>query len=505
MTDIDYFKSKSGKLSPNWAQKLSKHPEKFDRSGYNPEYSDKTVLLLMIKGWARLNECPTCGTEVDIPKIYCNTKCMANDPDLQKTKVNNTDIESKNRNIKNALSGRNDYHAKCWNTRKINHGPSGYSESGLEKIKAFDRNVTQTKATCIDRYGVSNISKYAPMKEKLGLLQKEMQTSRRHIKSWVFNKDEFQVKWETLSLEDIVKQSNATKSYIMAKSIEYNLRDKFKSQPEKDLCKFLDSLGVEYECNTRNVIPPLELDIYIPMYNLAIEYNGLYWHSSGCVSDDNIKNYHLNKTIECESKGIQLLHIFENEWVNIDKQNIWKSVIRNKVQRSAKIYARKCTLSRISASEAYEFCNINHLQGGIYGSEYYGLFHNNLLVQVAIYGKSRYSRSTNKELLRLCSLLNHTVVGGASKLFKGHSFVSYANRRWSMGGVYSKCNLTQVGTTPPCYFYVDNLTLKHRSSYMKHKLPHLLSRYDPNKTEVQNCYDNGLRRIWDCGNLTYVK
>ena len=68
--------------------------------------------------------------------------------------------------------------------------------------------------------------------------------------------------------------------------------------------------------NCRNIIAPLEIDIFIPSKNIAIEYDGLYWHSSNKFSGRTIeKKYHLNKTEQCLKKGIKLIHIFENEWI----------------------------------------------------------------------------------------------------------------------------------------------------------------------------------------------
>jgi len=72
------------------------------------------------------------------------------------------------------------------------------------------------------------------------------------------------------------------------------------------------------ESNNRSVLNCLELDIYLPEYNVAIEFNGLYWHSELYKE----KDYHLNKTLECKKKGVDLLHIFEDDWVF--KQDIIK-------------------------------------------------------------------------------------------------------------------------------------------------------------------------------------
>lgn len=70
------------------------------------------------------------------------------------------------------------------------------------------------------------------------------------------------------------------------------------------------------ENNSRDIIPPFELDIYIPELKIAFEYNGEYWHlRPTTMKIDKIKyNY-------CKSKGIQLVTIWENDW-KTDKEKI---------------------------------------------------------------------------------------------------------------------------------------------------------------------------------------
>ena len=75
----------------------------------------------------------------------------------------------------------------------------------------------------------------------------------------------------------------------------------------------------------RNIIHPYELDIYIPSKKIAIEYNGLIWHSEKFKGK--VFNYHLNKTENCEKIGIRLIHIFEDEW------NEKKEIIKSKFQK----------------------------------------------------------------------------------------------------------------------------------------------------------------------------
>ncbi len=94
-----------------------------------------------------------------------------------------------------------------------------------------------------------------------------------------------------------------------------------KSVKEKDFVSWLRSLNLNIKENDRNILNGKELDIYIPEYNLAIEFNGLYWHSEKFKD----KNYHLDKSLKCSEQGIRLLHVWEDEW--IFKQDVVKSTI----------------------------------------------------------------------------------------------------------------------------------------------------------------------------------
>jgi len=86
-----------------------------------------------------------------------------------------------------------------------------------------------------------------------------------------------------------------------------------KSIYEKEISQIIQDFGVSNIVkNTRKVIYPYELDVYLPELKIAIEIDGLYWHSN--IFKEN--HYHLKKSIQCENKGIHLIHVFESEWIH---------------------------------------------------------------------------------------------------------------------------------------------------------------------------------------------
>jgi hypothetical protein len=278
------------------------------------------------------------------------------------------------------------------------------------------------------------------------------------------------------------------------------------STPEKEIKDFLEQYSILAK-NDWSVLEGKELDLYLPEYNLAIEFDGIYWHSE---KQGKSKKYHLEKTQECLKQNIQLLHIFENEWSDVNKREIWKSIILGKLGKHSRVFARKTILKTVSKIEEKAFLEENHLQGSVGSQIAIGLYLEEELQCLMSFGKNRISSDVEWELLRFSSKKGVSVVGGASKLFKYFlnnftgGIVSYSDRRYSLGNMYSKLGFTFSHFSEPNYFYFKHpLTLESRQKYQKHKLPKLLENFDSSLTEVENMKANGYNRIFDCGNSVW--
>lgn len=288
------------------------------------------------------------------------------------------------------------------------------------------------------------------------------------------------------------------------------------SNGEKEILSFIESLGIECIPNYRPKGKGKELDIFIPSISLGIEYNGQYWHSERMAND---KLNLFKKTEYFAEKGIRTIHILSSEWAS--KSEIVKSRIRYLVGKiDIRIPARKTIFKEIPSKTANNFLESNHIQGkdrNIFKS--YGLFYNNDLVSVITYNKPRIITNNKNdgkslEIGRFASILNTNVISGFSKLLKNslerlmdeYTFIyTYADMRWSTGGVYEASGFEFDSVTKPSYYYFRNDSeLFHRSNFMKHKLASKLEKFDENLSEYQNMLNNGYDRIWDCGNLKYT-
>lgn len=282
------------------------------------------------------------------------------------------------------------------------------------------------------------------------------------------------------------------------------------SRKEDEIETYLISLIGEENVIKRDriILKGKELDLYLPQYKIAIEFDGLFWHNE--LNKET--NYHLNKTEECKTKGIRLIHIFEDEW--IEKQEIVKSMLANILgQTKNRIYARKCSIKEVTPKEAGLFLDTNHIQGKCGSKIKLGLYYDNELVSLMTFGQSRHFIGNGEkkwELLRFCNKLYTNVIGGASKLF--HYFVthydfneiiSYADRRFSVGNLYYKLGFELYNVSRPNYYYVKGVKRIYRYNLRKQVL---VEKYgcSVDMTEKEFCYQNHWYRIYDCGMLCFV-
>jgi len=284
------------------------------------------------------------------------------------------------------------------------------------------------------------------------------------------------------------------------------------SVTEKEVLDFVRSIvDLKVVENDRTILEGRELDIVIPELKLAIEFCGLYWHGELKGKD---KNYHKSKLLSCKEKGYKLIIIFEDEWLT--KREIVESRLKSYINSTGmeRVHARKCVIKEIDGSTSKQFCINNHLQGyGAGACIKLGAFYNDILVAIMTFSKPSLAKGqkfTEKgvyELHRFCPKTNYIIPGIASKLLKHFErnydwscLFSFADCRWSSGNLYSKLGFNLHSTTAPNYWYfTDSVKRIHRFMLRKTK------KDDQNKTEWENRVEQGYDRIWDCGNLKYIK
>jgi G:T-mismatch repair DNA endonuclease (very short patch repair protein) len=361
-----------------------------------------------------------------------------------------------------------------------------------ETSKSLDRSSIKkkTKDTIFDRYGVTAASRINLPKETLRILD-----DRDIFRKFVNDKER----------KDVLQQLQIAEHTLYLYAKKYDAASLFKrplvSAFEIEVADFLTQNGIRYEQNNRTIISPKELDFFLPDYDIAIECCGIYWHSE--LSAGRTSQYHYEKFKQCKEKNIQLITIFDDEWN--DKREIVMSMLRNKLLTNSKLFARNCKIVSLTKSEAEVFINKHHVQGYTSGSVRIGLQHQGSTVAVMTFGKSRFNKKYEWELLRFCS--NAVVVGGAGKLlsyfvgnFKPKNIVSYSDNRWFTGTVYDKLGFTEKSTTVG-YFYTDYNKRYNRLAFQKYKL--VSEGFNAMLSEWEIMQQRKFDRIWDCGQVCW--
>ena len=236
-----------------------------------------------------------------------------------------------------------------------------------------------------------------------------------------------------------------------------DLFDHSSSKAEVEILNLLQDWGVNCILRERHQLNGYEIDIYCPELKLGIEYNGDFWHSNHKKD----KNYHLDKSLLAESKGIRIIHIYEYEWNDPIKKEKIIALLRiatGNVER--KIYARQCTIKQITNKEAKVLNDKIHLQGHRNAQVTYGLYYKDELVQLMSFSKTKYNRNLKSddewEIIRGCPGSNNIVVGGVSKLFKHFvndyhpkKVFSYCDFNKFNGASYEALGMTCIGMTGP--------------------------------------------------------
>jgi hypothetical protein len=380
-------------------------------------------------------------------------------------------------------------------------------------------NREQRDTTCLQKYGDTNVGKteFAQAKAKQTNVRRygREHVNQLHITDSTYNKlqdknwlvDQHHTQQKTLLQIADELGFGGDMTTVMRHMRKHDI-DTHYFQTSFEETKLVELIRSFYPgnviTNDRQLIAPKELDIYIPDRKIAIEYCGLYWHGE---SAGKTRTYHQQKYIACEKQGIQLITIYDWEWKN--RRYAVEQKLRTVlgVQNGPKTNARDCQPREIPADVAASFYNKHHVQGRGPGSIHYGLYDSNSTLVAAM----SFILSTEHTTLNRFAT-NGRVPGAFTKLLTHFTrnnewtiIVSFADLRWSTGGVYYKCGFTLDGIVAPEYAYIVNGEPKHKFGFRHAQLPQKIQNYDPTLSEWENMKASGIDRVWDCGKLRYIK
>ena len=412
--------------------------------------------------------------------------------------------------------------------------------SSKNKLKASEALINRHK-TNLEKYGVENVLSSNEVKEKI----KQTNLERYGAES-PFQSDEVREKIKKTNLEkygvENVLSSNEVKEKIKQTNYErYGVPYTLQADEVKERIRQtnLERYGVEYYCETEharennkpykiskinkefsdiltslNINNDLEFSIGHKSYdikvdNTLIEIDPTFTHNTSlpAFSNEHISiDYHLNKTKLANENGFNCIHVFD--WDDKDK-------IINMFLPKSILYARQCEVKEISLKEANDFLNLYHLQNGLMKQDVcLGLFYNDSLVEVMTFGKPRYNKNYDYELLRLCTHKDYKVTGGTKKLFKyfldnykPNSIISYCDKSKFSGEVYTRLGFTLKGEAKPSRHWYNIKEKKHITDNLLRQrgFDQLFgTNYGKGTSNDELMLEHNFVEVYDCGQSTYI-
>ena len=218
------------------------------------------------------------------------------------------------------------------------------------------------------------------------------------------------------------------------------------------------------------------------------------------------RDYHFNKSELARKEGFRCIHVFD--WDNVGK-------VVNLLKERPRVYARKCEIKEIVDKKYIKkFIDDVHLQGYANCTIAIGLFYKNDLVSIMTFGKPRYNRKYEYELVRYCSSYN--VVGGAEKIFSHFikmynpkSIISYCDLSKFVGDTYEKLGFQFKSVGVSRHWYHPKLEKHITDNFLRQRgfdqlFGDLFGRYGKGTSNDYLMREHGFVEIYDAGQATYI-
>lgn len=415
---------------------------------------------------------------------------------------------------------------KMYNTCQERYGAVSFltSKDGQKQSKQIkfekygDENYTNREKwheTCRERYGVNSAIESPEIRDKILMTNLE-----KYGVSSPLLLPEFQEKMRT----SFIKKYGGDYSIIIDKTRQTNLekygvewacmRPEAKighandSRPNLEFAELLDIHNIEYE----REYGILNKSYDFRVGNILIEINPYATHNStfgvmNCQAKS--KTYHMDKSILAEKNGYRCICVWD--WDDKDKI-IYLVDDRNKI----KLYARKCTIKLIKdLNIVNDFLDKYHLQGTCKNQTVnLGLYYEDKLIEIMTFGKPRYNKNVEWELLRLCSHFGYEIVGGSEKLFKyfiehysPNSIISYCDLSKFRGDVYNRLGFKRERQVNPSKHWYHPKTKLHITDNLLRQrgFDELFgTNFGKGTNNNELMLQSGFVEIYDCGQATFV-
>ena len=370
---------------------------------------------------------------------------------------------------------------------KTRYEKAGGKDNYLNQVKEKSKETKIKNFGSLDNYKSYISSKSSEAWSNMSLEKKHEIQERVKSHGGGWNKE--------TSLRTLQEKYGVDNAYKLAKDFQTN------SKVNKAFADILDRVNISY---SREFL----LDNYrydFKINNTLIEINPWPFHNSSWSPIAEVqpkdKNYHLEKTKKAFENDYNCIHIWD--WDDIDK-------IIFLLSNKQVVFARKCKIREINRLEAKDFLNKYHLQGYARDKIRIGLFYENQLISLMTFGKPRYNKNYEWELIRYCS--SKAVIGGGKKLFNyfiknynPNSIISYCDISKFSGKIYNELGFKLVRNSQPAKHWYNINTKQHitdnllRQQGFDRLLGEQYGYFGKGSNNEELMLNNKFVEIYDCG------
>lgn len=219
---------------------------------------------------------------------------------VSKTKQQATPAQRQATNAKRAITNYAKYGV-------ANIGQTPQAKAARAKVYSNPARVRlatlRNKATKLKKYGNANYTNIAKQRATCQAKHTpEYWANRFNNPSYLilYDREKMEVLINNNTIPEIATQLNVNSATVCRHLNNHKLRNPFKSSEEAEVIRFLKSIGVtNIVSNSRKLLGNRqEIDIYLPDYKVAIEYNGVFWHHTDIAHIS--ASYHALKFRKCE-------------------------------------------------------------------------------------------------------------------------------------------------------------------------------------------------------------
>lgn len=495
-----WYSKNASRISQNDWMKLSEK----EKEGYLPIYDSGTIEL-QSKYTDDEDEVYVINKSRDIKLLE---HCILTDKPIQKSKSKIRICEFCGKEFI-PQSNRQRY-CKGPHVRQCPVCGKDYVEDNVENLKrppvacCYECRKVRREQTSLELYGRKDAGNSKQAREKARETCRRKYGYESPLESPEIQSKTKKTLIEKYGVDNIRKLQTRTRQESYSNKNEDIVSNTESSELKHHVVRKLEQAKIPYELEIR--IENRSYDICISDQHVLIEIDPTYTNNSfGNHWDENglDKYYHRDKSVIAEEHGYRCIHVFD--WDDMDKIIESLCVKQN-------LYARKCSIYKIKNDVCDDFLSKYHFQGTCRGQLLcLGLVHQGELVQVMTFGKARYSKKHDVELLRLCTKPKYRVIGGASKLFKFateyyglHNIISYCDRSKFSGQVYENLGMALVRKTPPQEIWSNgdhkitaNLLRQRGFDQLFH------TQYGKGTSNEELMLEHGWLPVYDCGQNVY--